>query len=121
MRRKLANIIIGLIFLAGLGILLYPSISDYLNERNSSRAIAAYNQLAEELPPEDYSQELEDAAAYNAYLTQFNSLSAAATAETEREDSPYESLLNVGGDGIMAVIRIPSIDVNLPIYLFMIH
>ena len=116
MRRKLANIIIGLIFLAGLGILLYPSISDYLNERNSSRAIAAYNQLAEELPPEDYTQELEDAAAYNAYLTQFNSLSAAATAETEREDSPYESLLNVGGDGIMAVIRIPSIDVNLPIY-----
>ena len=116
MRRKLANIIIGLIFLAGLGILLYPSISDYVNERNSSRAIAAYNQLAAELPPEDYTQELEDAAAYNAYLTQFNSLSAAATAETEREDSPYESLLNVGGDGIMAVIRIPSIDVNLPIY-----
>ena len=116
MRRKLANIIIGLIFLAGLGILLYPSISDYLNERNSSRAIAAYNQLAEEIPPEDYSQELEEAAAYNAYLTQFNSLSSAATAEIEREDSPYESLLNVGGDGIMAVIRIPSIDVNLPIY-----
>lgn len=116
MRRTLANIVIALIFLAGLGILLYPSVSDYLNERNSSRAIASYEQFAQAMEPEDYSRELEDAAAYNAELTQYGSLGAAAMAEGKREDNPYESLLNVDGNGIMAVIRIPSIDVTLPVY-----
>lgn len=116
MKRKLANFVIILIFLAGLSILLYPSVSDYVNERNSSRAIASYDQSAWDLTPEDYSQELAAAEEYNAYLTQFENLSAAAATEEKREDSPYESLLNVGENGIMAVIRIPSIKVNLPVY-----
>lgn len=116
MKQKIINSIIGLIFLAGLFILLYPTISDYLNEKNSSRAIAAYNKIAEELQTEDYSKEMELAEAYNVYLKQFSDLSSAATVELRRDDSPYESLLNVSKDGMMAVIRIPSIDVNLPIY-----
>ena len=116
MKRKIANVIIALIFLAGLSSLLYPSVSDYINERNSSHAIASYDRSAADMTPEDYTQELEAALAYNAYLVQYGNLSAAATAEENREDSPYESLLNVGGNGIMAVIRIPSIEVNLPIY-----
>ena len=116
MKRKIANIVIGLIFFAGLSILLYPTVSDYLNEKNSSRAIAAYDKVIEELPPEDHSKELMDAADYNTYLAQFNSLSGAALAEKRRDDSPYEALLNVNGDGMMAVIRIPAINVNLPVY-----
>ncbi|MGN0371686.1 MAG: class C sortase, partial [Enterocloster sp.] len=76
----------------------------------------AYNKFAGMLQPEDYSKELEEAAEYNEYLSQFDSLSAAAATEEKREDSPYESLLNVGGNGIMAVIKIPSIKVELPIY-----
>lgn len=116
MKRKIVNCIIGLIFLAGLFILLYPTLSNYINEKNSSRAIAAYNKSYEELPPEDYSKEFEMAAEYNTYLEQFRDLSTAASVELKREDSPYESLLNVGNDGMMAVVRIPSIQVTLPIY-----
>ena len=116
MKRKIANVIILLIFLAGLAILLYPTVSDYVNEKNSSRAIAAYDQSAQDMAPEDYSQELEAAAAYNAYLAQYGSLSAAASAEAKREDNPYETLLNAGGNGVMAVIRIPCVDINLPVY-----
>ena len=116
MKRKIANVIILLIFLAGLAILLYPTVSDYVNEKNSSRAIAAYDQSAQDMAPEDYSQELEAAAAYNTYLTQYGSLSAAASAEAKREDNPYETLLNAGGNGVMAVIRIPCVDINLPVY-----
>ena len=116
MKRKLVNLAILIIFLAGLSILLYPTVSDYVNSRHASRAIVSYEQAVDNLEEVDYSQELEAAKAYNASLTQYSGLGAAASAEEEREDSPYESLLNVGGDGIMAVIRIPSIDVNLPIY-----
>ena len=116
MKRIITNIIIALIFLAGLSALLYPTVSDYVNELHSSRAIASYDDSAQDLSEEDYTKELAAAADYNAYLTQFNSLSAAASTEEKREDSPYEALLNAGGTGIMAVIRIPSIKVNLPIY-----
>ena len=116
MKRIITNIIIALIFLAGLSVLLYPTVSDYVNELHSSRAIVDYDNVVQSLSEEDYTKELQDAAEYNAYLAGFSNLSAAAVAETEREDSPYESLLNVGGDGIMASIRIPSIQVNIPIY-----
>lgn len=116
MKRIFANIFIALVFLTGLSVLLYPKVSDYLNEKNASRVIADYNRVMEEIPPEDYSKDLEEAAEYNAYLAQFGSLGAAAIAEREREENLYERLLNIGKNGIMAVIRIPSIDVNLPIY-----
>ncbi len=116
MKRIITNIIIALIFLAGLSVLLYPAVSDYVNELHSSRVIANYDDSIQNLSEEDYTKELEAAAEYNAYLTAFSNLSAAAMAETEREDSLYESLLNVGGDGIMGVINIPAIDVRLPIY-----
>lgn len=116
MKRILANIFIALIFLTGLSVLLYPTVSDYLNEKNSSRVIADYDKSVGELPPEDYSKDLTAAAEYNAYLTQFDNLSAAASAEKHHAESPYENLLNISGNSIMAVIKIPSIDVNLPIY-----
>lgn len=116
MKRIVANVFIALVFLVGLSVLLYPTVSDYLNDKHASRAIAEYSKYAEKLPPEDYTQELGDATGYNAYLTQFNCLAAAAMAESEREDSLYKKLLNMGGNGLMAVIKIPSIAVNLPIY-----
>ena len=116
MKRILANILIALIFLAGLFVLLYPSVSDYVNSLHASRAMASYDKAVESLAEEDYTQEWEMTRAYNTYLTQYSGLGSAAVAEGKREDDPYESLLNVGGDGIMGVINIPAIDIRLPIY-----
>lgn len=116
MKRKLANLLIVLIFLTGLSILLYPSVSNYVNEKNASRVIVDYDQVIEQMEEADYSSELAAAQEYNAYLTGFPNLAEAADTEQEKEDSPYKELLNVGGSGIMATIRIPAIKVNLPIY-----
>ena len=116
MKRIIINIFIGLIFLTGLSVLLYPTVSDYINELHSSRAIASYDNTVTEMAPEDYSKELEAAAAYNEYLANFSNLSAAATTETERDDSPYNELLNIGGNGIIGAIKIPVVKINLPIY-----
>ena len=49
MKRIIINCIIGLIFLTGLSVLLYPTISDYINEKNSSRAIANYDVAIEQM------------------------------------------------------------------------
>ena len=116
MKRIIINIFIGLIFLTGLSVLLYPTVSDYINELHSSRAIATYDNTVSEMAPEDYTKELEAAAAYNAYLAGFSNLSAAAMTETERDDSPYFDLLNIGGNGIIGAIKIPVVKINLPIY-----
>ena len=116
MKRCITTIILILVFLAGLGILLYPSISNYINERNSSRAIASYEKSIDEILPEDYSAEIEAAKEYNAYLSQFGSLGEAAVAEENNMDSPYYQLLSSNGNGMMAVVRIPGINVTLPIY-----
>ena len=61
MRKRISTIIFVIIFLIGLSILLYPAVSEYVNERHSSRAIASYDKLVEELPEADYSKELQDA------------------------------------------------------------
>ncbi|MDO5551526.1 MAG: class C sortase [Lachnospiraceae bacterium] len=116
MKRKLANLLIVLIFLTGLSILLYPSVSNYVNEKNASRVIVDYDQAVEQMEEADYSNELAAAQEYNAYLAGFSNLAEAADTEQKKEDSPYEELLNAGGSGIMAAIRIPAIKVNLPIY-----
>lgn len=116
MKRILINLLILIIFLMGLSILLYPSVSNYVNEKNSSRVITDYEHSVEKLEERDYSAELEAARQYNQYLAEFPSLLESAFTEQKREDGPYESLLNVGGNGIMGIIKIPSIQVNLPVY-----
>ncbi len=116
MKRIIINCIIGLIFLTGLSVLLYPTISDYINEKNSSRAIANYDVAIEQMEEEDYTKEWESAIAYNEYLAEFDNLSVAAIVEEEREDKLYDNLLNITGNGIMASIKIPSVKINLPIY-----
>lgn len=116
MKRIIINIIIGVIFLAGLSVLLYPTVSDYINELHASRAIASYDNTIGEMKEEDYTKELNAAVEYNQYLAEFMNLSAAAIAEEERENGPYENLLNVTGTGIIGSIKIPSVKINLPIY-----
>lgn len=116
MKRIIINIIIGLIFLTGLSVLLYPAVSNYINNLHATQAIVNYDSTIGTLAEEDYTKELQAAAAYNQYLADFPDLSSAAAAEDRREDSPYEELLNVVGTGIMGSIRIPAIKVNLPVY-----
>lgn len=117
MKRIIANIIIGLIFLAGLSVLLYPTVSDYINALHSSRAIASYDDSVSQMAEEDYTKELQAAAEYNTYLAGFPDLNAAAAVEQDEEgNSPYDTLLNITGNGVMASIKVPSVKINLPIY-----
>ena len=44
MKRKLLNLLFGLIFLTGFGILTYPTISDQWNTYRQSQLISSYEQ-----------------------------------------------------------------------------
>ena len=106
------TILLILILLAGVSLLLYPTVSDYWNSFHQSRAIASYAEQVANIDDAQY-EELWDAARdYNqSLLHRPNDLLL-----SDEQQEIYKSLLNIGGNGIMGYIEIPMIDVMLPIY-----
>lgn len=101
-----------LILLAGVSLLLYPTVSDYWNSFHQSRAIASYAEQVAKIDPDTYKQLWADAQAYNRSLIG----KVGRYDMTDEERAKYESLLNVSGNGIIGYIEIPSIKCSLPIY-----
>ncbi len=115
MKRKrisVSTIILVLIFLVGLSLLLYPSVSDYWNSFHQSRAIASYAEAVAEIDDTKYEEMWKGAVAYNKKLAK----SGAIWNPSEEELEEYNEVLNISGTGIMGYIEIPSIKVSLPIY-----
>ena len=106
-----SNLILVLIFLIGLSVLLYPTVSDWWNSRVQSRAIVDYEAMLKDLAPEDYTQVFADADDYNHRLRQI-----AFPLMYYDQVTGYEETLNVTGNGIMGYITIDKIKVELPIY-----
>lgn len=106
------TILLILILLAGVSLLLYPTVSDYWNSFHQSRAIASYAEQVANIDDAQY-EELWDAARdYNqSLLHRPNDFIL-----SDEQQEIYKSLLDIGGNGIMGYIEIPVIDVMLPIY-----
>ncbi len=116
--RKLANILFGLLFLAGFGILAYPTISDQWNTYRQSKLISSYDNAVAELEPEDFSREWELARNFNDSL-QTNNLygDVFGLADDESiQDTEYWNVLNIAQDGIMGYLSIPKINIRLAVY-----
>ena len=111
MRKNLSTIILILIFLVGLSVMLYPSVSDAVNRKHQSRAVAGYAEEVEQLSDADYQTYFDAADAYN---RQMNTTPNAFY----KPDlvSGYAQTLDISGTGIMGYITIPKISVELPIY-----
>lgn len=112
MKKKTANIILILMFLAGLSLLLYPTVSDYWNSMYASQAVANYAEKVKDLSREQYDKMLQEAKAYNKMLAQ----SGGGYTLSKQQEATYESILDVTGTGIMGYIEIPTIHISLPIY-----
>lgn len=112
MRKHLSTIILILVFLTGLSLLLYPSVSDYWNSLHQSRAISEYAENVAQLDDDAYEHLWADANAYNQTLIG----KVDRYDMTEEERAEYESLLNVSGNGIIGYIEIPAIGCALSIY-----
>lgn len=111
-KKKGSMIPIILVFLAGLSLLLYPTVSNYWNSLHQTQVIADYTQGLKKLEQKDYDALWASAREYNAKL-QTRSDEFQLPKEFLAE---YESQLDITGTGIMAYVEIPSIGVRLPIY-----
>ena len=111
MKKNRSNIILILIFLVGLSVMLYPTISDYVNQKNQSRAVASYSEEVENLSDVDYQAYFDAADDYNRRLAE-----TPDAFYRPEEVSGYTDTLDVSGTGIMGYITIPKIGVELPVY-----
>lgn len=115
MKRKmnhLATILLFLVLIAGLSLLLYPTVSDYWNSFHSSQAISTYAENVASMDEDKYKEIWSAAWDYNRSLTERGTNFAL----NEEQKAEYTELLNVSGLGIMGYIEIPEISVSLPIY-----
>lgn len=110
------EVVFGIVFLVGLGILLYPTFSDLWNKNRNKHLISEYNHAVEELSDNSYDEILAEAEDYNAHHT-VNTITDAFDEEGNYQlTHPYDLILNPAGDGIMGSIEIPKIHVDLAIY-----
>ncbi|WP_303321133.1 class C sortase [Holdemanella biformis] len=112
MKKHISTIIAILVFITGLFLLLYPTVSNYWNSLHQSRVVANYSDTMAKLSKQDKQAEIDRAVEYNSGLVnnggRFN--------PSDSELSEYKSLLNADGTGMMGYIMIPKIGVKLAIY-----
>lgn len=103
--RLIKSVIATILIIIGIILLLYPKISNYINEKNQIEFIKEYKENVSKMEDMARDEEYKKAENYNKYLNGI-----------ENKNNDYENILNIAKDGIMAYIEIPKISVYLPIY-----
>ena len=102
-----------LVFLTALGITLYPIISNYVNQKYASKIYTEYEEMIQNVDDTSLKDARRLAEQYNTALAPVSAYEQESLSEASQN---YDTLLNMGGNGIMGYVEIPSIQVNLPIY-----
>ena len=116
MKKALPTLLIIFVFLAGIAVFLYPTVSNYLYKKNSSKAITSHAENLSKLSPEVIAEEKEAVRRYNKSLFD-NAVVLTDPFDPDAypiTDGEYTELLAF--DDVMAYIEIPAIGVYLPIY-----
>lgn len=116
MKKHLPTILIIVVFIVGISVFLYPTVSNYLYEQNSSKAIVEHAKKMEMLTPQQIAQEKKAVQRYNISLFK-NAVVLTDPFDPDAypiTDGEYDELLAF--DDIIAYIEIPAINVYLPIY-----
>lgn len=112
MKKHLSSAILILVLLAGLSLLLYPTVSNWWNSLHQSRVVTDYIDTVDNMDNEKYESIIKSARSYNSRLPVGN----AHFVLTESEIKEYTAQLDITGNGVMGYIEIDSINVKLPIY-----
>ena len=67
-KKYIPDIVVAIILIAGIGLLAYPTIGDYINALHSSKAIGSYVEKTKDLSKEEKENLLREAREYNESL-----------------------------------------------------
>lgn len=112
MKNKATTVIVIFVFLVGLSLLLYPTLSDRWNAYHQSRMIISHAESVDKMSPELCDGYLQDAVAYNEELRTYSD----RWKLTAKEKARYETTLASDDTGVISFIEIPKIRLSLPIY-----
>ena len=111
----LLNVMIAISAIAmigALGLIAYPTFSDWWNRMHQSYAVAGYVEQTKDMSGAERKAMLKAAHEYNERL--------AANGDrwhmTDAQKREYDETLDVTGTGIMGYVTIPRIKVKLPVY-----
>ncbi len=111
-KSQVTYLILIIVFVVGLSLLLYPSISEYWNSFRQSRAIAEYSESLAKLDADQKAAMIDAAEEYNRKL--LNRQTGFALTPEQKEQ--YDKLLNISSNGVIGYVEIPSIGISLPVY-----
>ncbi|MBQ8488402.1 MAG: class C sortase [Pseudobutyrivibrio sp.] len=124
MRQIIVKVLVFLFFIGGVGLLSYPILSNEWNNYVQSKLIGNYQNKIETMDTTEYEAEWNAALDFNSNIKE-NALGTDVFGVNSDEDetkpsedfyeSKYYSVLNLNGDGIMAYLSIPKINLKLPI------
>lgn len=118
MRRKITMFICIIGTLAGFGLIAYPTVSNIWNEYRNEQITVSYNQVVGEYTDKEIEEMRDAAVAYNEEHKKTGNYvkDAFNSSEDYILTHPYDTFLNLRGDGVMGYIEIPSIKARIAIY-----
>lgn len=115
-RRYIRIVIAGIIFLLALLLTLYPVISNLYNQEHQSLIKTEYEEVVAQTDTAEFDRIRKLAVAYNKAITPGTAGETYSQKAILAASEDYDSQLNLSGSGIMGYVKIPKIQVELPIY-----
>lgn len=115
----MAPFLIALVAVIGVGLLLFPTVVSWFSQYEQSQRIVDLTDDVEDLGSATLQEELDRARAYNADIIG-GGVNIAANerlplAEQPEQEGDYENILRADGAGLMGRLKIPAINVDLPV------
>ncbi len=105
------------VFILALGIVLYPLISTWYNDRHESQIQTHYEEVLAEIDDTELTEARRLAQSYNQAILPGTQAEESYSQEALQDASlNYANQLNPAGDGIMGYVEVPRIGIDLPIY-----
>ena len=116
--KKVVKILRGIGYLMAFSLILYPVVSNYINQMNSTTIATDYEQEVSRLSEDQENAMIKQAQEYNESLIGIGSIADpfSESNENQTEEDEYNKLLKIDDTGMMGYIDIPKIDIVLPVY-----
>ena len=116
LKRRLLTIAPPILLLAGVLVLLYPVFATQYNNYRQESIASQFSAVAEDAGPDAVAENLRRADEYNANAAESPILDPWLDAQRPGTEAYQEYLSQLNINDVMATVKIPSINVNLPIY-----
>ena len=111
-KKNFFNTILTLVLLTGVGLIAYPTVSNWYNSFHQSYSLMNFVEVLSELDPEVIKTTWASAEVYNRRVQKYGN----NWSPSDEWIAAYMDELSVDDKGIMGYIQILKIDVKIPIY-----